>query len=145
MYRHLVALAVIAGLWIGAVSLTDFVDAAAGDEPPQQDVLFDVGPDFNAMQLSPYLFIGTLTGSVAGPVARSEPPIYSFTLTFQVSDVLRGDLEAGTSATLQFREHTLVLGQAGIALHEGTLLRCPYAVKFGKIGFVGMMLSKNTE
>ena len=113
MYRHLIALTVIAGLWIGALSLTDFVDAAAGDEPTaggaapaeptQQDAGLDVGPDFNAMQLSPHLFIGTLTGSVAGPVARSEPPIYSFTLTFQVSDVLRGDLKAGTSAAVQFR------------------------------------------
>lgn len=56
-------------------------------------------PDFTAAQI---VFTGTLTGQQEGPVGMSFPPMYTGRLTFEVGEVLRGDVERGKPLTLAY-------------------------------------------
>ena len=69
--------------------------------PPRFPV--HVGPDFDNLANAPRLFAGELTAVQAGPVARSMPPIHSFTLTFDVAEVFRGDFAYGQSLTVHLQ------------------------------------------
>ena len=46
-------------------------------------------------QMAECILVGVLQEAKAGPVARSMPPIYTYRLTIEVAEVLRGDVEAG--------------------------------------------------
>ena len=48
---------------------------------------------------TPIVFVGTLTSVQAGPVGLSNPPMRTHKLFFQVSKVLRGDIQPGTPLT----------------------------------------------
>jgi hypothetical protein len=50
------------------------------------------GPNWNESEL---VFSGTLDQVVAGPVGQSDPPLYTHTLHFTVTKVLRGGLKPG--------------------------------------------------
>ncbi|MSR66804.1 MAG: hypothetical protein EXS24_05470 [Pedosphaera sp.] len=49
-------------------------------------------PKWGAAQI---VFVGTVEKVIAGPVAKSFPPIYNHTLEFSVKEVLRGTIKAG--------------------------------------------------
>ena len=49
-----------------------------------------------------YLFIGKLVSAQAGPVARSNPPIHSFSLKITVAEVLRGGVKKDQQLTAQY-------------------------------------------
>ena len=53
-------------------------------------------PDWGQAEV---VFVGTLDNVKAGPVGRSLPPVYTHTLGFDVTKVLRGSLQAGKRAT----------------------------------------------
>lgn len=50
--------------------------------------------------------IGALKSVRTGPVGQSMPPLYTYTLTFEVVEVLRGDLEVGDTLDFQYAERT---------------------------------------
>ena len=53
-----------------------------------------------------HVLVGTLSEVRTGPVGQSMPPLYTYTLTFQVDDVLRGDLPVGEKVSFQYSERT---------------------------------------
>ncbi len=62
---------------------------------------------FDQYQRAEYLFTGKLVMAKAGPVARSFPPIHSFSLEIKVADVLRGNVKPGQKLTARHsaRQH----------------------------------------
>ncbi len=54
-------------------------------------------------QTADIIFVGTLSDVKEGPVAQSYPPIYSYTLTFAVKEVLRGNLDKSLPVSLGHR------------------------------------------
>ena len=56
--------------------------------------------DFKTIQRAQLVFTAELKQALAGPVARSMPPIHSHRLVLVVKDVLRGDLKPGARLTI---------------------------------------------
>ena len=56
--------------------------------------------DFKTIQRAQLVFTAELKQALAGPVARSMPPIYNHKLVLVVKDVLRGDLKPGDKLTI---------------------------------------------
>ena len=94
MFRYTIILAAAGGVCLLAGGPMNRTASAIQEHSgsPNQAALPEVGPEFDTMQRAELLFLATLTHAQAGPVARSEPPIYSFQLTLTVSECLRGDL-----------------------------------------------------
>jgi hypothetical protein len=83
--------------------------AAEEGEPPAQPEL-ELEPEPEEPQMAapeeptkmawgecPCVFVGNLAEVAEGPTSRSMPPIYNHTLTFTVTEVLRGELPEGVS------------------------------------------------
>ena len=74
-------------------------------------------------QMAECILVGVLQEAKAGPVARSMPPIYTYRLTIEVAEVLRGDVEAGktipaTYSARQVKEPVLPVGRKCIIVAE---------------------------
>ncbi|MCC5850400.1 MAG: hypothetical protein JJU29_20125 [Verrucomicrobia bacterium] len=53
-----------------------------------------------------HLLVGKLTSVRPGPVGQSMPPMYTYTLTFEVVEILRGRLNVGDTLDFQYAERT---------------------------------------
>ncbi|MHC4985149.1 MAG: hypothetical protein ACYTFO_03240, partial [Planctomycetota bacterium] len=105
MFRSAIILVVAVGMCLLAGSLmgptASAIQEGVGTSP--QPSLPEVGPEFYRMQHAELLFLATLTRAQAGPVAMSEPPIYTFHLTLTVSECLRGDLPEDEAVTVSYQ------------------------------------------
>ncbi|MBM4155373.1 MAG: hypothetical protein FJ221_10145 [Lentisphaerae bacterium] len=80
-----------------AASLAALAWLEASAAPPQGS--FGGVPDYTAAQI---VFTGALTAQQEGPVGLSFPPMYTGRLTFEVDEVLRGDVERGKPLALGY-------------------------------------------
>jgi len=74
-------------------------------------------------QTAECVLVGVLQEAKAGPVASSMPPIYTYRLTIEVGEVLRGDVEAGktipaTYSARQVQAPVLPVGRKCIIVAE---------------------------
>lgn len=87
-------------IWMAMASLVWAVDRAdrSGD---QAQILSRLdGKTVARWGGAQYLFTAKLDRVIAGPVAKSFPPIYSYRLEFTIDEVLRGALKKGQTLTL---------------------------------------------
>jgi len=76
------------------------------------------------------VFVGQVAGSTPGPVARSWPPIYTGTLTFEKARALRG--ECGDAVTLRYS----IRSRAQPAFNKGARLVVAATTRTGRLQLV---------
>ncbi len=96
----------------------------------------DVDPDWAQAQI---IFTGKLTKIVQGPTAKSFPPIWNHTLTFNVETVLRGEVKPGAEITAHHNARQEA--QPQFAVNEPVIV----ALSKAREGLRVTILEPNTE